>query len=83
MWQHHQVNLQQPIELIVNAILNSSQKQDVVLDPFGGSGSTLIACEQTGRRCYICELDPRYIDVIIQRWETLTGEKAELLERVE
>lgn len=72
-----------PIELIVNAILNSSQKQDVVLDPFGGSGSTLIACEQTGRRCYICELDPRYIDVIIQRWETLTGEKAELLERVE
>ena len=72
-----------PVELVVNALLNSSQKQDVVLDPFGGSGSTLIACEQTGRRCYMCELDPRYIDVIIQRWETLTGEKAELLERVE
>jgi site-specific DNA-methyltransferase (adenine-specific) len=46
---------------------------------FGGSGSTLIACEQLGRRCYMCELDPHYIDVIIGRWEKLTGKKAKLL----
>ena len=50
-----------------------------MLDMFGGSGSTLIACEQTGRNCYMMELDPHYCDVIIQRWENLTGEKAVLL----
>ena len=47
-----------------------------VLDLFGGSGSTLIACEQLGRKCYICELDPKYCDVILQRWENLTGKDA-------
>ena len=51
----------------------------VVLDPFGGSGSTLIACEQTGRKCCMMELDPHYVDVIIKRWENLTGKKAVLL----
>ena len=45
-------------------------------DLFGGSGSTLIACEQLNRKCYMCELDPKYIDVIIARWEKFTGEKA-------
>jgi len=50
-----------------------------VLDLFGGSGSTLIACEQTGRKCFMMELDPRYVDVIINRWETFTGEKAVLI----
>ncbi len=50
-----------------------------VLDLFGGSGSTLIACEQTGRMCYIMELDPHYVDVIIKRWENFTGEKAVLI----
>ena len=50
-----------------------------VLDLFGGSGSTLIACEQLGRKCYMMELDPHYCDVIIQRWEDFTGEKAVLL----
>ena len=68
-----------PVELIVNALLNSTKKNDVVLDVFGGSGSTLIACEQTGRRCYTCELDARYVDVIVKRWENFTGKKAELL----
>ena len=47
-----------------------------IVDLFGGSGSTLIACEQLNRKCYMCELDPHYIDVIIQRWENFTGEKA-------
>lgn len=68
-----------PIELIVNAIQNSSKDDDIVLDVFGGSGSTLIACEQTNRRCFMMELDPKYVDVIINRWETFTGKKAELI----
>lgn len=65
-----------PVELIVNAILDGSKKGDNVLDCFGGSGSTLIACEETNRKCYMMELDPKYVDVIIDRWETFTGEKA-------
>ena len=48
-------------------------------DPFGGTGSTLIACEQLNRKCYMCELDEHYCDVILQRWENLTGKKAELI----
>ena len=68
-----------PIELITRAIQNSSLVGEIVLDPFGGSGSTLIACEQTKRKARIIELDPRYCDVIIQRWENLTGQKAELV----
>jgi DNA modification methylase len=69
-----------PIELISNAVLNSSKENDVVLDVFGGSGSTLIACEQLNRSCYMCELDPKYVDVIIERWENFTGNKAEKIE---
>jgi len=65
-----------PIELIANALLNSTKEGDAVLDTFGGSGSTLIACEQLNRRCYMCELSPHYCDVILQRWENLTGKKA-------
>lgn len=65
-----------PLKLLARFINNSSRKNDIVLDLFGGSGSTLIACEQLGRRCYTMELDPKYCDVIIKRWETLTGEKA-------
>ena len=68
-----------PIELITYALNKSSKKDDVVLDCFGGSGSTLIACEQLKRKCYMCELDLHYCDVIIQRWENLTGKKAELI----
>jgi DNA modification methylase len=68
-----------PIELISKALKNSSKKEDIVLDVFGGSGSTLIACEQLNRNCYMMELDPKYIDVIIDRWEQFTGKKAVLL----
>lgn len=68
-----------PIELIAYALSKSSKKGDVVLDCFGGSGSTLIACEQTGRKCYTCEIDTKYVDVIIARYEKLTGNKAVLL----
>jgi len=69
-----------PVSLIVNALLNSSKQNDIILDVFGGSGSTLIACEQLDRRCFMMELDPHYCDVIIKRWENLTGQTAELLE---
>jgi DNA modification methylase len=72
---------QKPVELSAFAIEHTTDKKDYVLDVFGGSGSTLIACEQTDRRCYMCELDPHYCDVIIQRWENFTGQKAELVEK--
>lgn len=68
---------QKPIELL-ESILQAHHK--VVLDYFGGSGSTLIACEKTNRRCFMMELDPRYCDVIVARWEKYTGKKAELLD---
>ena len=68
-----------PIKLCAYLIHNSSKKDELVVDLFGGSGSTLIACEQLGRKCYMMEYDPRYVDVIIERWETFTGQKAELL----
>lgn len=66
-----------PIKLLARQIKNSSKQTESVLDLFGGSGSTLIACEQLNRTCYMCELDPKYCDVIIKRYETLTGQKAE------
>lgn len=65
-----------PIPLCARAIQNSSKPNEIVLDLFGGSGSTLIAAEQAGRRCYTMEFDPIYTDVIIKRWEKLTGKKA-------
>jgi site-specific DNA-methyltransferase (adenine-specific) len=68
-----------PIEVLAKAIKLCSKSNDLVLDIFGGSGSTLIACAQTNRTCYMMELDPKYCDVIIERWEKLTGQKAELL----
>lgn len=66
-----------PVKLIARQIRNSSRKGDLVIDPFGGSGTTLIACEQMGRRCGTVELDPHYAQVIVKRWEELTGGKAE------
>lgn len=68
-----------PIKLCARAINNSSRPSGIVLDLFGGSGSTLIACEQLNRICYMMELDPVYCDVIIKRWEEFTGQKAELI----
>ena len=65
-----------PVPLIGHHIKNSSRKGEIVLDIFGGSGTTLIACEQLERRCRMVELDPAYCDVIVDRWEKLTGQKA-------
>lgn len=65
-----------PVELVANCIMDASIEGDIVLDMFGGSGSTLIACEQLNRKCYMMELTEHYCDVIINRWETLTGRKA-------
>jgi site-specific DNA-methyltransferase (adenine-specific) len=72
-----------PQGLLAPLIVNSSKKGWNVLDLFGGSGSTLIACEQTGRKCFMMELDPHYVDVIIKRWEDFTGQKAELIQGVD
>ena len=69
-----------PVEVIAWAMNTAKEKANTVIDLFGGAGTTLIACEQTGRKCFMMELDPHYIDVIIQRWENLTGQKAELIQ---
>ena len=68
-----------PIELLAKLIKDGSQQKEIVYDAFLGSGSTLIACEQTNRICYGCEISPQYCDVIIARWEKLTNQKAVLL----
>lgn len=65
-----------PLKLMARQIANSSRKDEVVLDLFGGSGSTMMACEQLNRKCYTMEYDPHYVDVIIDRWEQFTGRKA-------
>ena len=67
---------QKPVGMLADILKDFSEENDSVLDCFGGSGSTLIACEQLNRKCYMCELDEHYCDVIIQRWENLTGGKA-------
>ena len=69
-----------PLELVERAIENSSRPGDAVLDLFLGSGSTLIACERTGRVCYGMEIDPHYCRIVIARWEAFSGEKAKCLE---
>ena len=70
-----------PLARLAYQITNNTKGEDLVLDLFGGSGSTLIACEQLGRKCCMMELDPKYCDVIVKRWEELTGGKAELISR--
>ena len=72
---------QKPVKLFADILNNYTKENDAVCDFFGGSGSTLIACEQLNRKCYMCELDPHYCDVIIQRWEDFTGEKAVRIEQ--
>ena len=69
---------QKPVELVERAIQNSSKSGDTVVDCFGGSGSTLIACEKTGRHARLMELDPKYCDVIVRRWQEFTGKQATL-----
>jgi DNA modification methylase len=68
-----------PVSLLEKAIKNSSKSEDIIYEPFCGSGSTLIACEKTNRICYGVELDPKYCDIIIKRWENFAGKKAKLL----
>jgi DNA modification methylase len=68
-----------PVELVEKAVKDGSKQNEIVLDLFGGSGTTLIACEKTGRQARLMELDPKYCDVIVERWENITGKKAELL----
>lgn len=70
---------QKPVELVQWNVANSTAPGDVVIDPFAGSGSTLIACQALGRGCRAIELDPRYIDVIVARWADMTGEHPELV----
>jgi len=69
-----------PIGIISKALYNSSKSDDIIQDLFGGSGSTLIACEQLNRACYMMEIEPNYCDVIVKRWENFTGQKAVLAE---
>ena len=82
VWEHQRTlknelhPTMKPIPLISQAINNSSKINETVLDLFGGSGSTLIACEQLNRKCYMMELDPNYCQVIIDRWEKFTGLEA-------
>ena len=81
MWQikkdtNYKHPTQKPVELSARAIKNSTKPTQNVVDLFGGSGSTLIACEQLNRKCFMMELDEHYCDVIIQRWENLTGKQA-------
>ena len=71
-----------PVALVERAIRNSSKSRDIVLDPFGGSGTTLIAAEHAGRRARLIELDPKYVDVIVQRWQDQTGRGCEALNRL-
>ena len=65
-----------PVELVERALKNSSKSRDIVIDLFGGSGTTLIACEKNNRQARLIEMDPKYVDVIIKRWEEYTGKKA-------
>ena len=67
---------QKPVKLFRWILDDWSNSNDIILDPYLGSGSTLIACEQTGRTCFGMEIDPGYVDVIVERWENYTGEKA-------
>jgi site-specific DNA-methyltransferase (adenine-specific) len=83
LWQFDKVRkcdlhpTMKPVALVAEAIKNSSVKGDIITDIFGGSGTTLVACEQLERKCRMMEIDPHYCDTIIERWENLTGKKAE------
>lgn len=65
-----------PVALLEDALLDVTLPEDLVLEPFAGSGSTLIACQTSGRRCRAIEIDPAYVDVVVRRWQALTGEDA-------
>jgi len=65
-----------PIAMVADAILDSTRLDDILIDPFLGSGTTVLAAERTGRRCYGIELDPLYVDTVILRWQRMTGQQA-------
>ena len=67
---------QKPVGMLVQILEDIAAKYKIVLDPYSGSGSTLIACEKTGRRCYAMEISPAYVDIAVARWEAFTGQKA-------
>ena len=67
-----------PVELYINAILNHTDKGDIVYEPFSGSGTSILACETTGRSCRAVEIDPQYVAVALERWSKMTGQKPEL-----
>ena len=67
-----------PVELVERAISNSSRKGGLVLDPFAGAGSTVLAAERTGRRACVVEIEPKYADVIVRRWQTYSGQQVRL-----
>ena len=73
---------QKPLQVITPFVEKYSKENDLIVDIYGGSGSTLIACEQLNRKCYMMELNTHYVDVIIERWENFTGQKAKLLKGV-
>ena len=73
---------QKPMELIEKQVKNSSREGENVLDLFGGSGATLLVCEKLKRKCFMMEYDPKYADVIIDRWQELTGQKAKLINQI-
>lgn len=73
---------QKPVRMLGDVLKDFTKRGENVVDVFGGSGSTLLACEQLNRNCYMCELDPHYVDVIIARWEKATGLKAELIKEM-
>jgi DNA modification methylase len=72
---------QKPIECMSRPILNNRKIGQSIYEPFSGSGTTIIAAEETGKICYAVELNPAYVDVAVARWEKLTGNKAKLIER--
>jgi DNA modification methylase len=85
VWEFHKERFEghttpKPVALVEKAITNSSKGGDIVIDLFGGSGSTMIAAEKSGRCSRLMELDPKYCDVIVKRWEDFTGKKAILAE---
>jgi DNA modification methylase len=69
-----------PVELVARALANSSRPGDLVYEPFVGSGSTIIAAEQTGRRCIAIEIDPHYAQVALERWGSFTGQRPDLID---
>jgi len=71
---------QKPVGLFIHILNDFTETNELILDLYGGSGSTLIACEKLDRKCYMMEIDPAYCDVIVKRWEEFTGKKAELIQ---